>query len=161
MRTQPRDAIITSLILGALLYAAPAASQPPPGPEPCSVPRFNSADGGWFWCRGWTNYDDWSSGVKIADPTNWKGVYVGLPFEAEPKSRCPSWAIEGVELLSGNLPPGLSIVGHRIVGTPTRAGTWHFIVKMKKFSCSGWALSDVTQIIHMTTEGSSVPESLR
>lgn len=87
---------------------------------------------------------------------------VGIPVDWSTKANCVGgpWYRDRVEIVSGALPPGLSIdpaQNYHIVGVPRRAGTWHLRIRMLNVRCAGKTYGDFTQDLHITTKGSSAP----
>jgi hypothetical protein len=95
-------------------------------------------------------------------------AYVGLPVDWTTWANCAGgdWNFSYVEISSGALPPGLRIGNNAkgqtaIVGVPERAGTWHLQVRFNNVTCAGKSYGAQTQVLHITTEGSSAPQRVR
>ena len=66
---------------------------------------------------------------------------LGLPFEWRLVARCNTgtWNVAAAEVNTGRLPPGLEIEPEyfRIVGVPTRAGSFSFQMLFRGIECPG------------------------
>ena len=78
-----------------------------------------------------------------------------------------TWTFGWVSIESGQLPPGLSMDSDgNISGVPQRAGTWHLRVQFHSLKCKtkdfgDFVMGDRYINLHIKTEGSSVPQSVR
>ena len=87
---------------------------------------------------GWTclpNYGGCGAQTSTANAT------VGLPFEWRLTAHCNTgeWYVGSAEIQTGRLPPGLEIEPEffRIVGVPTRAGSFSFQMLLRGIECPG------------------------
>ncbi len=104
---------------------------------------------------------------------NFAGVFnarVGLPVDwgstancRGPDGRSATWNFDHLEVVQpgGGLPPGLRIENRRIVGIPTRAGTWNLRLRFAGIKCNNSSYNDEIQTMQIITEGSSAPSSVR
>ena len=125
------------------------------GPMAPQAQAWEHTGPGWYGDIGYECYDvSYCRGELHA--------YVGLAVDWSARAHCTGgdWSMERVEIVTGALPPGLSISGIHIVGVPTRAGTWHLQVRFVEIECAGKYYGDETQTLAITTEGSSAPQSV-
>ncbi|MGH6933534.1 MAG: hypothetical protein ACREEE_14000 [Dongiaceae bacterium] len=85
---------------------------------------------------------------------------VGLPFEWRLTAWCPTavneWSVAAVEIQAGRLPPGLELqpsFPFRIVGVPTRAGSFSFQVMLRGIYCPGAINTDFASNYTITVTG--------
>ena len=90
---------------------------------------------GWTCLPSYGGCDEYGSHYTTANAT------VGLPFEWRLTARCNTgtWTVAAAEVNTGRLPPGLEIEpGYfRIVGVPTRAGSFSFQILLRGIECPG------------------------
>ena len=90
---------------------------------------------GWVCLPSYVGCDEYGGNYTTANAT------VGLPFEWRLTARCNTgtWSVDSATVSTGRLPPGLEIEpGYfRIVGVPTRAGSFSFQMAFRGISCPG------------------------
>jgi hypothetical protein len=90
---------------------------------------------GWTCLPSYGGCDEYGGNYTTANAT------VGLPFEWRLTARCNTgtWNVAAAEVGTGRLPPGLEIEPQyfRIVGVPTRAGSFSFQMLFRGISCPG------------------------
>ena len=116
--------------LGILIAAAAAALL-----SGCAQYEAEAPIVGWTCLPSYGGCDEYGSSYPTANAT------VGLPFEWRLTARCNTgeWNLVAAEIQTGRLPPGLEIepTYFRIVGVPTRAGSFSFQVLFRGISCPG------------------------
>ena len=90
---------------------------------------------------GWTCMPGYGGCDEYGSPSSTAHATVGLPFEWRLTARCNTgeWNLTAAEVQTGRLPPGLDIEPDkfRIVGVPTRAGSFSFQMMFRGISCPG------------------------
>ncbi len=113
---------IVAAFLVAGIFARPEAEAQTAGGWAC-FPGFGRCTIGGFDHEGTTN------------------ATVGLSFEWQLQAGCNTgqWNLEGVEIHTGRLPPGLEYdpAQYAIIGVPTRAGSFSFEFLFRGVSCPG------------------------
>jgi hypothetical protein len=69
---------------------------------------------------------------------------VGTHFSAKPAGQCfrddgteGRWAMSGAKVISGELPPGLTLEEGEIAGIPKAAGTFKSTIELGEVTCAG------------------------
>lgn len=92
---------------------------------------------------GWTCLPGYGGCDEYGTPASTANATVGLPFEWRLTAKCNTgeWYVDSVTVNTGRLPPGLEIEPDkfRIVGVPTRAGSFSFQMLFRGISCPGSA----------------------
>ena len=90
---------------------------------------------GWTCLPSYGGCDEYGGNYTTANAT------VGLPFEWRLTARCNTgtWTVQAAEVGTGRLPPGLEIEPQyfRIVGVPTRAGSFSLPMLFRGIECPG------------------------
>ena len=90
---------------------------------------------GWTCMPAYGGCDEYGGNYTTANAT------VGLPFDWRLTARCNTgtWSVDSAVVNTGRLPPGLEIEPEyfRIVGVPTRAGSFSFQILLRGISCPG------------------------
>ncbi len=80
---------------------------------------------------------------------------VGHHMTAWPGAKCPGgWNSDLPQIVSGSLPPGLSINDNsEIVGTPRQPGKWSVVLNFARVECQGASYSDVSTRVNLNIKG--------
>jgi hypothetical protein len=117
----------TGRLIGGLIAILVAAG--------CAQYQQEASIVGWTCLPNYGGCDEYGSAVSSAYAT------VGLPFEWRLTARCNTgtWSVAAAEVSTGRLPPGLEIEQQyfRIVGVPTRAGSFSFQMLFRGIECPG------------------------
>lgn len=76
---------------------------------------------------------------------NYQGTYgtVGHHMVSDPRGNCPvTWNSNNPQIVEGYLPPGLTLDGFKVMGTPQLPGNWYVKVKFSGLSCQGTSYPD-------------------
>lgn len=90
---------------------------------------------------GWTCMPTFGGCDMYGTPASTLNVVVGLPVEWLVVANCNTghWRLQSAEVQTGRLPPGLELdtYSYKIVGVPTRAGSFSFQVLFRGIECPG------------------------
>ena len=90
---------------------------------------------------GWTCMPTYGGCDEYGTPASTYNAVVGLPVEWRLVAHCNTgtWSVAAAEVSTGRLPPGLEIEPQyfRIVGVPTRAGSFSFQMLFRGIECPG------------------------
>ena len=90
---------------------------------------------------GWTCLPTYGGCDEYGTPASTLNVTVGLPVEWRLVAGCNTghWNLQSAEVQTGRLPPGLDFeyYTYKIVGVPTRAGSFSFQVLFRGIECPG------------------------
>ena len=98
------------------------------------------------------------------DPKFWnsfsytgQNTEVGHHMSASPRATCVgSWSVQSTQLVRGRLPPGLTLDGTRIEGTPQRPGNWSVTIRYFQPQCNGKVYADKDVPVDFNIKGIAV-----
>jgi hypothetical protein len=93
-----------------------------------------------------------------APPTG-RAIKVGKRFYAKAVGSCTydngreaHWSIGGAKVMSGELPPGLTLEDGQIGGVPTTPGSYQFHIELTNVMCAGTSDPDQAADVQLTVK---------